>query len=468
MENEKNVITRFTPSDNTDTPEHCESITAAAESGPAILADDLPSVGEVSTVVWGDYSIRYTVDYDDKPWFVVKDVAACLGMSNQGHIPEILSRFPWAEGSTLKLVTQTKAGVAQKYDYQTICSDAFVALCFRSNSEHAIKFTTWVCSKVIPSIMRTGEYRVPVDNNLEHYKEQVCDYISQELDKTRQLIREDSAELMFASSYPENADALPEEEVASKPKKTAKKAPVVQPWSNEQYRHIAQLQSQLVGLLGSWQKTTILVNAEAELQFGDSFTFDKDSPLASLLGKGCSTMYPWQILAKAHEADTEAYPHTLDHYINLLESKIAPPGSPLHTVGDPNPITVTAQIIDWYTSTLPNALNAFLICSGQTNDNLTLYALGNAYCDKANSKSEPIVPTLLSAVFLLSQKPAANGDVLDGKMEFDSLIASYTKHSKLLAEAGYFRTAEQAKMFQLCLEHNFLFAKKDNDIWTAN
>jgi prophage antirepressor-like protein len=459
MEHNKNLICgQYTGHQQ---QEHCETITKDIE-GPAILAEDLPSVGEVSTVVWGDYSIRYTVDAHETPWFVVKDIAECLGMSNQGHIPEILSRFPWSEGGTVKLETETKAGISQKYDYQTICSNAFIALCFRSNSEHAIKFTTWVCSKVIPSIMRTGEYRVPVDNNLEHYKEQVCDHISQELNKTRQLIREDSAELMFASSYPENADALPDDESPSKPKKAAKKAVVVQPWSSEQYRTISELQSQLVGLLGSWQKTSILINAEADLQFGESFTLDKDSPLASLLGKGCSTMYPWQILAKAHEAAPETYPHTLDDYIKLLSDKISPPGSSISLWGS----DVSKEAINWYNNTLLTALNAFLICSGQTSKSLTLYEIGKEYSDKSKLPGQTVVQTLLTTVFL-SSKPAANGDVLDGRVEFESLTASYLEWSKRLTECGYFRNKEQAKMFQHCFENNFLFSKKDNEIWTA-
>ena len=90
---------------------------------------------------------------DDEPWFVAKDVCGVLGITWSGHT---LDQIPdeW-KGS----VSFTTPGGNQRF--VAISEAGLYKLAFRCNSsEKADKFTNWVAGEVLPSIRKTGGYRM--------------------------------------------------------------------------------------------------------------------------------------------------------------------------------------------------------------------------------------------------------------------------------------------------------------------
>lgn len=90
---------------------------------------------------------------DDEPWFVAKDVCKVLGITWSGHT---LDQIPndW-KGS----VSFTTPGGNQQL--VSISEAGLYKLAFRCNSsEKADKFTNWVAGEVLPSIRKTGGYRM--------------------------------------------------------------------------------------------------------------------------------------------------------------------------------------------------------------------------------------------------------------------------------------------------------------------
>ena len=95
-----------------------------------------------------------TLEIDNEPYFVGKDVADILGYSNTR---DALAKHVDSED---KLTSQiTTAG--QRRSQTIINESGLYSLIFSSKLESAKKFKRWVTSEVLPTLRKTGNYQVP-------------------------------------------------------------------------------------------------------------------------------------------------------------------------------------------------------------------------------------------------------------------------------------------------------------------
>lgn len=106
---------------------------------------------------------------DDVPWFVGKDVAACLGYSNaskavMAHVYEEDKR------KTMVNIADSQNGNVSKGATTTtlINESGLYSLVLSSKLETAKEFKHWVTSEVLPSIRKHGAYMT--DDILDQYQ----------------------------------------------------------------------------------------------------------------------------------------------------------------------------------------------------------------------------------------------------------------------------------------------------------
>ena len=127
------------------------SITASANAETGLAKNQY----NVITFNSADFGNVRTVLINDEPWFVGKDVAKALGYSDTRksaimHVDEDdRTRYP---------IIDT---MGRKQDTTVINESGVYALVLGSKLENAKKFKHWITSEVLPSIRRTGGYRVP-------------------------------------------------------------------------------------------------------------------------------------------------------------------------------------------------------------------------------------------------------------------------------------------------------------------
>lgn len=93
---------------------------------------------------------------DGAPWFVGRDVAACLGYvipqkAIGTHCKGVLKWNIPTEGGSQEMLIIPESDVYR--------------LVMRSNAPHAEQFQDWVCEEVLPSIRKTGGYMTPSEAN---------------------------------------------------------------------------------------------------------------------------------------------------------------------------------------------------------------------------------------------------------------------------------------------------------------
>lgn len=102
-----------------------------------------PEFGEVRTVM-----------IDGEPWFVAKDVAIALGYKNTNQSVKDNTEEEDRGASPI----MTPSGTQQMV---IINESGLYSLIFGSKLDSAKKFKRWVTSEVLPSLRKTGSYRVP-------------------------------------------------------------------------------------------------------------------------------------------------------------------------------------------------------------------------------------------------------------------------------------------------------------------
>lgn len=97
-----------------------------------------------------------TVEIDGTPWFVGKDVAACLAYSNTR---DALAKHVDSEDKGV-----AKCDTPSGEQKMTIINESGVySLIFGSKLPTAKQFKHWVTSEVLPTIRKTGSYSLPKD-----------------------------------------------------------------------------------------------------------------------------------------------------------------------------------------------------------------------------------------------------------------------------------------------------------------
>lgn len=94
-----------------------------------------------------------TVENDNEPWFVGKDVAVALGYAK----PENAIARHVDKDDTLKQGLIDSMGRNQEATF--INESGLYALIFGSKLESAKRFKHWVTSEVLPTIRKTGSYK---------------------------------------------------------------------------------------------------------------------------------------------------------------------------------------------------------------------------------------------------------------------------------------------------------------------
>lgn len=101
-----------------------------------------------------DFGEVRTVVIEGRPWFVAKDITECLGYQN-------------GRDALYKHVDEEDKGVAKcdtlggAQDLSVINESGLYSLILSSKLPEARKFKHWVTSEVLPTIRKTGGYRLP-------------------------------------------------------------------------------------------------------------------------------------------------------------------------------------------------------------------------------------------------------------------------------------------------------------------
>lgn len=94
-----------------------------------------------------------TVEIDNEPWFVGKDVAVALGYSNTR---DTLNRHVDNDDKNTVVIPDGNKGNPN----QTVINESgLYALIFGSKLDSAKRFKHWVTSEVLPTIRKTGSYK---------------------------------------------------------------------------------------------------------------------------------------------------------------------------------------------------------------------------------------------------------------------------------------------------------------------
>lgn len=100
-----------------------------------------------------------TIEKDGEPWFVGKDVATILGYSDTD---QALRKHVDDEDK----LTRQIDGAGQKRNVTVINESGLYSLILSSKLPTAKEFKRWVTSEVLPSIRKTGEYKItPAQQN---------------------------------------------------------------------------------------------------------------------------------------------------------------------------------------------------------------------------------------------------------------------------------------------------------------
>lgn len=100
-------------------------------------------------------TVRVVMRNND-PWFVAKDIAECLEISN---VSDACSRLDDDEKAIGKADT-----LGGSQDLLIVSESGLYTLIMRSNKPEAKQFRKWVTSEVLPSIRKTGKYSLSLPN----------------------------------------------------------------------------------------------------------------------------------------------------------------------------------------------------------------------------------------------------------------------------------------------------------------
>jgi anti-repressor protein len=112
-------------------------------------------VNEIQIFENAEFGQVRTVVIDNEPWFVGKDIATILGYKDTS---DALKKHVDEEDK----LTRRFADSGQNREMYIINESGLYALVFGSKLPSAKRFKHWVTSEVLPTIRKTGGYRVPM------------------------------------------------------------------------------------------------------------------------------------------------------------------------------------------------------------------------------------------------------------------------------------------------------------------
>ena len=119
---------------------------------------------KVQTWAFGDLLVR-TIQIDNEPWFVGKDVAAALDYPKAWNLTQSL------DSDEIANCTIPTSGGNQ--EMLVINEPGLYHAIFMSRKEAAKEFRRWVTNEVLPAIRKTGTYTVTLDSELDQEKKRL-------------------------------------------------------------------------------------------------------------------------------------------------------------------------------------------------------------------------------------------------------------------------------------------------------
>lgn len=107
-------------------------------------------MNELQTFTYNKSPVR-TVEIDNEPWFVLKDVCDILGLATPARVAE---RLDEDEVSSTHLTDS----IGRKQEMTVISESGLYHVILRSDKPEAKPFRKWVTAEVLPSIRKTGSY----------------------------------------------------------------------------------------------------------------------------------------------------------------------------------------------------------------------------------------------------------------------------------------------------------------------
>lgn len=106
-----------------------------------------------------DHLVR-VLDQGGAPWFIAQDICSCLEIGNHRQAVAGLD-----DDEKDGVTTNDSIGRQQ---VQTIISESgLYALIFKSRKAAAVRFRKWVTSEVLPTLRRTGEYKMVANDDVK-------------------------------------------------------------------------------------------------------------------------------------------------------------------------------------------------------------------------------------------------------------------------------------------------------------
>lgn len=137
------------------------------------------------------------VTKNGEPWFVAKDVANVLGISN---VADNIKNYPDKEKDIDSVYT-----LGGKQKMATISEAGLYRMIFQSRKPEAERFKDWVFNEVLPSIRKTGHYAVMNEEPKEIFIARALIAAGQMLEEKNAKIKELEPKAEFADLVSENS-----------------------------------------------------------------------------------------------------------------------------------------------------------------------------------------------------------------------------------------------------------------------
>lgn len=135
-------------------------------------------------------SIR-TVEINNEPWFVGKDVAVALGYSNpRKALADHVRDNHKLDGVTIR------DSIGREQNPIVIDEAGLYSLVMRSKTEKAEAFQEWVTAEVLPAIRKTGSYALP--NKADEIRLRRLDIMQQNANIKQQIADIKAAKMLMA------------------------------------------------------------------------------------------------------------------------------------------------------------------------------------------------------------------------------------------------------------------------------
>ncbi len=153
-------------------------------------------MNELQVFRYQDNEVR-TVEINDEPWFVLKDVCAVLGLSTPARVAERLDSDEVSQ-------THLTDSLGREQETTIINESGLYNVILRSDKPEAKPFRKWVTSEVLPTIRKTGGYGQKVLSPVEMFSLQAQINVEQE----RRLAAVENRQDELALKVQRNSDTM--------------------------------------------------------------------------------------------------------------------------------------------------------------------------------------------------------------------------------------------------------------------